>query len=277
MKAAPRPFWSDLGVRIASAALLIPFGVGAAWLGGPWLAGACGAAVVAMSYEWGRMSEPKAVNAAFALSLAGGLGAILLASWRALPLGLGWLALCAAASALRRKSPASAFETFGGAIYVGAPCAIFMTLRGLEPQGLSVILFLFAVIWSADSMAYLGGSLLKGPRVHTALSPQKTWSGLACGTLAGAGAGAAFATLNGLGSTGGWALAGGTLGAIGLAGDLFESLLKRRFGVKDASGLIPGHGGVLDRIDGLMFAALAAGAAFALQPSLAAHFPDLRG
>lgn len=269
------PFLRDLGVRAASAAVLIPFGVGAAWLGGPWLAGACGAAAVAMSYEWARMSEPKAVNAAFAFALAGSLGAIMLASWGRLGWGMGWLAACAAASALRRRSLIGAAETAGGAVYVGAPCAVFMTLRGVEPGGLALILFLFAVIWMADSFAYLGGATIGGPRVHAALSPQKTWSGLICGAAAGAAAAAAFAAWIGAGPLWAWTAAGAGLAAIGLGGDLFESLLKRRFGVKDASQFIPGHGGVLDRIDGLMAATLAMGLVFAADPSLAAQFPGL--
>ncbi|MDX2238812.1 MAG: phosphatidate cytidylyltransferase [Hyphomonadaceae bacterium] len=277
MTARAPHFWADLAVRAASAAVLIPFGVGAAVLGGPWLAAACGAASVAMAFEWARMSEPTAIDRAFAFTLAGALGAILFAAAGALREGLVWLALAALASGLRRRTLVGFIEAAGGAVYIGAPCAVFMTLRGLAPEGLAVILFLFAVIWSADSAAYLGGSVLKGPRVHAALSPQKTWSGLICGTLAGAAGGTAFALWSGAGPAWAWAAAGAALAVVGLAGDLFESLLKRRFGVKDASGLIPGHGGVLDRIDGLMLATLALGAALALAPGLIAAFPDIGG
>lgn len=257
----------DIGVRIASAAVLIPVGLGAAWAGGPWMAAACGGAAVIMSYEWVRMTEPKSLALAFPLCLAGVFGAVLAASWGRLDWMFGWLALCAAASAARRRNAAAILETFGGVLYVGTPCALFLLLRGLEPGGREAILGLFSIIWATDVAAYFGGTLIGGPRVSPKLSPQKTWAGLISGTLAGAGAGLLFAML--IGAPGGaWLLAGAVLGAIGLAGDLFESAIKRRFGVKDASGLIPGHGGFLDRLDGLMFATVFAFAAVRIDPAL---------
>ncbi len=264
--------WSDLGARAASGLVLASFGAAAAWLGGPWLAAACGAAVVAMSYEWARMSEPSATNAAFAFALLGSLGAVLISSWGYLAPAAGWMAACAAVSALRRRTWTEIFETTGGALYVGLPAAIFLWLRDRGPEGRETILALFAIIWAADIFAYFGGKILGGPKVATGLSPNKTWSGILTGAIAGAGTGYGcgllFQTEPDLRLS--WLYIGALVAFTGLMGDLFESFLKRRFGVKDASRLIPGHGGVLDRIDSLMAATLLVGLALAIAPGLTA-------
>lgn len=265
--------WSDLGARVASALILAPAGVAAAWFGGPWLAGICGAAVVAMTYEWARMSEPNALRPAFLFALAGALGAVMFASWRMLDLAAGWLAVCAAISATRRRSFAGVIETAGGAIYIGMPCAMFLWLRDRAPEGLETILTLFLVIWSGDVFAYFGGKVIGGPKVAEGLSPKKTWSGIVTGVLAGGAAGAACGAVFGAQGSliGLWVGVGAVLAFTGLMGDLFESFLKRRFGVKDASRIIPGHGGVLDRIDGLMAATLLTGAVLAAWPGVSAY------
>jgi phosphatidate cytidylyltransferase len=243
-------------------------GVTAAWFGGPWLAGACGAACVAMSYEWARMSEPEALTPAFLFSLAGSLGAVMFASWHYLWYGFAWLVLCALASATRRRTLTGVIETVGGAIYIGFPAGLFVWLRDRAPEGLETILALFAIIWAADIFAYFGGKVIGGPKVAEGLSPKKTWSGIITGTLAGAlagyGCGALFHVDRELHMA--WLAIGALIAITGLMGDLFESFLKRRFGVKDASRLIPGHGGVLDRIDSLMAATLLVGAALAFGP-----------
>lgn len=270
--AAARGDWSDLGPRILSSLVLAPAVIAAAWIGGPWIAGAAGAAVVAMSYEWARMSEPKSVISAFAFALAGSLGAVMFASWRELGFGAGWLCLCAALSALRRRGLVAALETSLGAVYIGAPAAVFVWLRDRTPEGLETILTLFSVIWSADVFAYFGGKLIGGPKIAQGLSPNKTWSGIVTGASAGALAGCLLAAAFGVAGRlfWAWALIGALLAFTGLMGDLLESFLKRRFGVKDASRLIPGHGGVLDRIDGLMAATLLTGAVLAAWPQLSA-------
>jgi phosphatidate cytidylyltransferase len=263
-----RTDWSDLGARVVSGLVLATLGVAAAWLGGPWLAGACGAAVVAMSYEWARMSEPEQLVPAFGFSLAGSLGAVLLASWLRLDYAVMWLVACAIASAVRRRTLVSVIETAGGAIYIGLPCAVFLWLRTRSDEGLETVLALFAIIWAADSFAYFGGKLIGGPKVAEGLSPKKTWSGIITGVIAGAAAGLGCGTLfhapQELRMA--WLAIGALIAFTGLMGDLIESFLKRRFGVKDASRLIPGHGGVLDRIDGLMAATLLVGAALAFGP-----------
>jgi phosphatidate cytidylyltransferase len=135
---------------------------------------------------------------------------------------------------------------------------------------LETIITLFAIIWSADIGAYFGGKIIGGPKIARGLSPNKTWSGIVTGALAGAGAGYLCAIGFNSDLYIAWIGIGTLLAFTGLMGDLFESFLKRRFGVKDASRIIPGHGGVLDRIDGLMAATLLVGAVLAAWPSLSA-------
>jgi phosphatidate cytidylyltransferase len=269
-----RTDWSDLGARVASGVVLATAAVAAAWFGGPWLAGACGAAVVAMSYEWARMSEPEQLVPAFAFSLAGSLGAVMFSSWLRLDYAVLWLIACAALSATRRRSLVGIAETAGGAIYIGLPAAVFLWLRTRGAEGLETVLALFAIIWAADSFAYFGGKLIGGPKVAEGLSPKKTWSGIIVGVIAGAAAGLGCGTLFHAAPElrVAWFGIGALIAFTGLMGDLIESFLKRRFGVKDASRLIPGHGGVLDRIDGLMAATLLAGALFASGADLSALF-----
>lgn len=263
----------DLGPRVASGVVLAAIGLGVTSAGGPWIAGATGAAVVIMSYEWTRMSEPKSLSAAFAFCVLGALGAVMAASWGQYPLAFAIMAGFGVVSAIRRRTLVQALETAGGVFYIGAPCVLFLALREHEPAGATLIFALFAIIWSADAFAYFGGKLIGGPKLVPNLSPAKTWSGFAAGTLAGMVAAAAFgAWLGGPAAT--WAFVGAVLALIGLFGDLFESLLKRRFGVKDASRLIPGHGGVLDRIDGLMAATVTTSVVLALAPGI---WPTLLG
>jgi phosphatidate cytidylyltransferase len=170
---------------------------------------------------------------------------------------------------VRRRSLSGVLETAGGAIYVGAPAALFLWLRAREPGGFELIILLFASIWAADVAAYFAGRLIGGPKLMSWLSPQKTWAGLGagivCGTMAAAAAAVAFDAPVIV-----WGAAGAGLALVGLMGDLFESFLKRRFGVKDASHIIPGHGGVLDRLDGLMAATLFAAGLLGLSPGLLA-------
>jgi phosphatidate cytidylyltransferase len=253
---------------VASGLVLAVLGAAAAWYGGPWLAAACGAAVVVMSYEWARMSEPQAVSVSFGFALVGSLGAVLISSWGFLGPAATWMAVCAGASAFRRRTLTGILETAGGALYVGLPAAIFLWLRDREPYGRETILALFAIIWAADIFAYFGGKVVGGPRVAAGLSPNKTWSGILSGVVAGAGAGYGCGLLfqNQPEIRLSWLYIGGLIAFTGLMGDLFESFLKRRFGVKDASRVIPGHGGVLDRIDSLMAATLLVGLAVAFGP-----------
>ncbi|MFZ4122259.1 MAG: phosphatidate cytidylyltransferase [Caulobacterales bacterium] len=265
--ARPGRAWSDLGPRVLSAAALIPAALWCAWAGGPWLAGATGAAVVIMSFEWARMSAPKRLGVSWALTFVGAFGGVVLASWGAMTWAWLWLFGWSLLSAVFAERGVGRLEQALGALYVGVPPALFLWLRSHDPGGVVVILGLFVIMWSADMAGYFAGRLIGGPRVAPAISPHKTWAGVLAGFFAGglAGVGCGFAF-------GGpllvWGTAGVTLAVVGLSGDLLESLVKRRFGVKDASRIIPGHGGMLDRLDGLITATLVTALALWAMPQL---------
>ena len=133
-----------------------------------------------------------------------------------------------------------------------------LILRRDPSLGFVAILFLFAVVWVTDIAAYFAGRAFGGPKLWPAVSPKKTWSGAAGGTLGGIAAGVLTVKLMGVSVGPMLILVAGLLSAVAQAGDLLESAIKRHFGAKDAGQLIPGHGGVMDRLDGFLTAAAAA-------------------
>ncbi len=151
-----------------------------------------------------------------------------------------------------------------GAFYIGLPCWALLLIRADPAHGRETLFWLLAVVWASDTGAYAFGRLIGGPKLAPVISPNKTWAGLAGGISMAAviGVGSAFI----LDHTAILALAGWSAltGAVSQAGDLVESWVKRHFGVKDTGNLIPGHGGLLDRVDGLLVAALGVAAIFAI-------------
>jgi len=146
-----------------------------------------------------------------------------------------------------------------GFLYSGGALVALIMLRESAgtASGLVAVLFLFAAVWSTDIGAYFAGRHFGGPKIATAISPNKTWSGAIGGLLAAVVAAIIAFAVAGLQS---FVLAGtlaAILSAVSQVGDFFESWVKRRAGVKDSSHIIPGHGGVMDRVDGLVFAAIA--------------------
>jgi len=132
------------------------------------------------------------------------------------------------------------------------PCVLLLWLGRAEGAGRVTVLWIFAVVWATDIGAYLVGRQIGGPRLAPRWSPRKTWAGLAGGTAGAALAGWATAGALGISPMLPLVLVSAGLAIVGQFGDLAESVAKRRFGVKDSSGLIPGHGGLLDRLDGLL-------------------------
>ena len=145
-----------------------------------------------------------------------------------------------------------------GVAYLGLPAIALIWLRLDSTHGFAAVLFVFLVVWSSDSGAYCVGRRLGGPRLTPRLSPGKTWSGALGGLVASALAAAFVALWLGGTSVLVMTLIGLVLSIVAQIGDLTESAIKRRFGLKDSSHLIPGHGGLLDRVDALLFAVLAA-------------------
>lgn len=144
-----------------------------------------------------------------------------------------------------------------GGLYIAVPCWALLYLRGASGAGPETLFWLLAVVWSADTGAFAFGRLIGGAKLVPVISPNKTWAGLfgAIGTAAMAGAVTALILeIDGVLALAGWSAA---VGAVSQAGDIGESWVKRHFGVKDTGAILPGHGGLFDRVDGLLAAAVA--------------------
>jgi phosphatidate cytidylyltransferase len=223
------------------------------------------AAAALLANEWSLMSaarSPLRVAAAITVAVLAAVFTGFLdhyhTAWALLPLGAAVCALVARGSAER---PADAAF---GAIYIGAPCLAVTWLRNSPNalQGEQWTFLLLAVTWAADIGAFAVGNVVGGAKLWPRISPNKTWSGFLGGLVFALAASVAVAYWAHIRlSVGAAALMGLVGGLATMAGDLLESILKRRFGVKDSGDLIPGHGGLLDRVDGMMFAVLAVAAA----------------
>jgi phosphatidate cytidylyltransferase len=257
-----------MALRVVSSAVLIPVGLLAVLFGGIVVTLAAGAFALIAAFEWGRMASPVIPGRARALHLVlavTAIGAVILA-----PRGLELAALAALsgmavayaiAQPAGEKAPIIAF----GAAYVSFPFAAFVWLREVHPDGQFVLYAVFALIWISDIAAFFTGRGFGGPRLSPKDSPNKTWSGAIGAVVAASLSGGAIGQFSG-GETLMWIVAGAAVSAFGQAGDLLESRFKRGFGVKDASGFIPGHGGVLDRLDSLMAAIVACAVLARFQP-----------
>ena len=257
--ALPRASLHDpaLRQRIASSIVLAAVVVSASVVGGWPFVLLILAAVAVMAVEWAKLAtaaqcwRPLAATLAVApavavIGLAAGYSG-------AAPVALVLGSVAAALAAWQRRW-CEPLRAAGGVLYIGVPALALVWLRGSSAAGLQHLLWLLIVIAATDTCAYLVGRTLGGPRLAPRISPGKTWSGL-LGGVAGAGLLGAVAS-HALGAGVMFAAAvGAGLAVVGQLGDLFESALKRRAGVKDSGRLIPGHGGLLDRIDGLVFAA----------------------
>ncbi len=242
----------ELFLRVITALVLIPVVLAAAWAGGIWFALLIALVIGLGGHEWTRLCNLDRRTNLLLLALLGPAlaGAFMVfGPFAGLLVLLGAICITGAAHADKRIWP------IGGLAYLGFPALAILILRFDPQSGLEALIFLFAIVWLTDIGAYAVGRLIGGPKLAPAISPGKTWAGAIGGLLfavAGALGGAGFMTIQ------------LPLGAIALAlilsvatqcGDLLESWFKRRFGKKDSGTIMPGHGGILDRIDGLLFAA----------------------
>ncbi len=261
---APQRLGPDLWPRVAAAVAMGSVAVAATWIGGFLFAVFWWLASIVVLWEWQRLVGgerlivARVVAGAVALalaalsalhdSIAGVVAALILGA-----AAVGWIA-----------GGRQGIWAAAGVLYAGALVASVGLLRVSPSFGMASILWLFAVVWGADIAAYFAGRLIGGPRLWPRVSPGKTWAGAIVGAFAGAVLGLMLAA---------WTNRLAALFWLGLAtaivselGDLFESALKRRFGVKDSSGLIPGHGGLMDRLDAFTSASFFAAVVAILHP-----------
>jgi phosphatidate cytidylyltransferase len=246
---------AELRTRIASAVVLIAVVILAVFAGPYAFALLIAACALAALFEWHRLVNAGSVGREIVPSVSTILAVIALAltatpwEWIALTIVAGSLITAGVAG---RRSWVLWHSV--GVLYVAIPAFSLIFLHADVPNGDYLVLGLFVTVWTADSAALFVGRFFGGPKLAPVLSPKKTWAGLIGSVSLAAVAGALYASI-----IGGAPLAGAgfgfLIGAVANAGDLFESWVKRVFRMKNSGNLIPGHGGVLDRIDSLLFAA----------------------
>jgi phosphatidate cytidylyltransferase len=248
--------------RVAVAAAALPIAVGAAVLAGWFLVAVLLVVALVALHELYRMARDlrPLVLAGYGAAVAALLGAQLD--------GVEWMVggfllvfpltfAFAAISATRQSTTVTMATTVLGAAWVGLALAHFVLLRRLEPDGQDAVLAVLFTVFAADTLAYAAGRLAGRHRMTPVMSPGKTWEGFAAGAIAGLGV--AFLVLYETAYDGWRSLVFGAVVVLAATiGDLFESLVKRDLRVKDTGRILLGHGGVLDRIDSLLFAAPAA-------------------
>jgi phosphatidate cytidylyltransferase len=254
----PSGKWADLGVRSVSAIVLIPLVMVDVWLGGTWFALLMTFLGLLMAHEWTNIAHQRS-STQFALHAA----AVLCAGFLPREFGL-WttlaaiaiIALMAIVAAMVGNRGKNLFS-FVGFPYVALPVVALELLRVSESLGLHAIMWLLLVVWATDTFAYFAGRIIGGPKLAPKLSPKKTWAGLLGGMVGAAAVSAIYAGFA-LPSWIALSIVAAVLAVVAQMGDIFESALKRTYSVKDSGTLIPGHGGVLDRVDGLVAAGVAA-------------------
>mgnify|MGYP001799263561 FL=1 len=252
----------DLGLRLLSAAILIPFALFVVWKGGALLAVACGVFAALMAYEWVRMTASPSMKSFIPLAIL----PFFLAAFSA-PLWALWaFILCAVLATFTHPSGEKRGAEARGYLYVaGMPLALFF-LRDGAWDGAAATLIIMGIVWGSDSAAYFSGRGFGGPALHPD-SPSKTWSGAIGAVLFSIACGALAARITG-GDTVAWLMAGCAISVLAQLGDLYESSMKRQYGIKDSSGLVPGHGGLLDRVDGLGMVSIFAVLVFLFAPPI---------
>jgi len=236
--------------------------LGLTWSGPLSFAFLAGAVALILLWEWGHLTSGHGFTHAqiFAGVFLIAAAAVTVSGWFI----AGFAAVIAgSAIAFLLSSDERRWVAAVGTLYAGLPAVALIWFRSDIRLGLESLVFLLVVVWATDIGAFLAGRVIGGPKLWTKVSPNKTWAGLLGGVTAAAVLGSAYVASLGGGTSARTIALAGFLAVVSQAGDLFESGLKRAHGVKDSSNLIPGHGGFMDRVDGLVFAAVVA-AAYAL-------------
>lgn len=256
---------SNLWLRVASASVMAPVTLALAYEGGEPFLALCAIAAGVILWEWtrlvtGRNDARVLAPGSAALFIAFVLTGLGLSAAAAGMIAIGAILTGAVMAIWPRGFPSSSSTAWaaGGVIYAGIAFFGPALLRRDGELGFVAILFLAATVWATDIFAYFVGRAVGGPLLWPRMSPNKTWAGAVGGLAGGALAGISVAYASGLDALGVIGAVALVLSVLAQGGDLLESAVKRRFGAKDASHLIPGHGGLMDRLDGFMVASFAA-------------------
>jgi len=247
---------ADLLPRVLSSLVLMSAALLSVWLGGTaflviWIVGAS-----AVGYEWQHLIGAQREGLRVVLALLAIAVAAMVTTQDGILAAVAFLLLAGTLAALV-AGEARRLWAFAGIAYAGALIVAVVALQASPAYGTRAIVWLFATVWGTDVFAYFGGRLIGGPKLWPKVSPSKTWSGTLSGVIAGAVFGAVIGA-SWLGSPLPFLpifLLGLVTAMVSQAGDVFESCIKRHYGVKDSSILIPGHGGFMDRLDGFVAAA----------------------
>ncbi|MCB1504774.1 MAG: phosphatidate cytidylyltransferase [Hyphomicrobiaceae bacterium] len=247
---------SDLRPRLIAGAVMAVVALALAYAGPKPFAVLVLAVALIMCWEWGKVVRGEEYGTALVIHVLAVAAAGVLTAMGHAVLGVaavivGTIVLLVMPLGQRRLMSAA------GVLYVGLPTIAMLWLRGDEPLGLLAVLFMFVIVWGSDIGAFAAGRGIGGPKLWPRVSPNKTWSGFVGGLAAAFAGGALFSLLVPGGSSVTLGLTGLVLAIVAQAGDLAESALKRGFGVKDSSQIIPGHGGVMDRADSIVAVSVA--------------------
>jgi phosphatidate cytidylyltransferase len=248
----------EIGLRAASGLVLAVATLLLTW-GGPWPFAVLVATVAVIAiWEWGCVVRSRGFDMMTIAAAAGLVAATAVAAGGATAGGLALVGLTAAGVGVAGRLGEKSLLEGAGVLYIGLPAMALVWLRSDPVHGFAAIVMVLIAVWATDIGAFIVGRLVGGPKLCPAVSPNKTWAGLIGGVALSAVAGYTLAV--NLGSSAPLSVVGLSMGlaVISQFGDLVESGIKRSYGVKDTSGLIPGHGGFLDRVDGLLLAAVAA-------------------
>jgi phosphatidate cytidylyltransferase len=240
----------ELLTRSVVGLALISFAIADLWAGGPAFWAFILLVGYIMYYEWAGLA-----NADERRGVRTGMVALTFPFVLMLPpvLGPDWIVGSAIAGAALFVGVVTRSKMLGfGIVYIALPVLALIWLRE-QPGGLMLALWTMAAVWLTDIGAYFAGRTIGGPKLAPRISPNKTWAGLLGGVLSAFALGFAFHVWLGLPFV--LAALSPVLAVVAQGGDLYESWMKRRAGVKDSGTILPGHGGVLDRLDGLVPAA----------------------
>ncbi|HZE54154.1 MAG TPA: phosphatidate cytidylyltransferase [Bradyrhizobium sp.] len=237
-------------MRVATAVVLAPLAIAVAYAGGWLWAALVTLTAIGLYFEWLMVVGARTPRLVMAGAAALAIGGLLLAAGR---IDASILVLIVGLAGVMVVSPERRLWTATGFGYAAAAEVASVLVRHDQAHGFVALILILLVVWVTDIGGYFAGRGIGGPKLWPRVSPKKTWAGAIGGFAASLAVVAGFAAI-GLGKTGPMLLLGAVLSVASQLGDLFESAVKRRFGVKDSSHIIPGHGGLLDRLDGFVAA-----------------------